>query len=372
MYLIDKPSNKCRKIEAKSFSELGFKERDHLQEWFVADPNMLGEDLLIIQKEFDGFSDTKERLDLLALDDDGNLVIIENKLDDSGRDVTWQALKYASYCSSLGKDEIRSIYQSYLDKNGDDQTAESRLSDFYKKDYEELILNRGTSQRIILVAAKFRKEVTSTVLWLMNYNLKIQCFKVTPFQNGEELLLDIEQIIPVKDAEDYIIKIAGKTKEDSDTETQLLARHQLRLAFWAELFKELNSKSDLFKNISATKDNWVGVGAGISGVSYNFVITQGGARIELYIGNKSKEKNEEIYDYLHSHEETIVKSFSKSLEWCRMDKKDASKVMTSVEHNYFDRDSWPILIQSLSEIMIEFHKVFSPYLQRFKDSSKLS
>jgi RecB family endonuclease NucS len=51
---------------------------------------------LIIQKEFDGFNDTKERLDLLALDKQGNLVIIENKLDDSGKDVTWQVIKYAS------------------------------------------------------------------------------------------------------------------------------------------------------------------------------------------------------------------------------------------------------------------------------------
>lgn len=45
--------------------------------------------VLVIQKEFDGFSDTRERSDLLALDKDGDLVVIENKLDDSGNDVTW-------------------------------------------------------------------------------------------------------------------------------------------------------------------------------------------------------------------------------------------------------------------------------------------
>ena len=49
-------------------------------------PGCLGEELLIIQKEFSGFDDTQERLDLLALDKDGRLVVIENKLDDSGRD----------------------------------------------------------------------------------------------------------------------------------------------------------------------------------------------------------------------------------------------------------------------------------------------
>jgi hypothetical protein len=79
----------------------------------------LGEELLIIQKEFDGFQDTNERLDLLALDKQGCLVVIENKLDDTGRDVTWQALKYASYCSTLSKEQIRAIYQSYLDKIGE-------------------------------------------------------------------------------------------------------------------------------------------------------------------------------------------------------------------------------------------------------------
>lgn len=106
MYIIDLPSNSLTKIEKTSFKALKLEERKHLQEWIAKEPSSLGEDLLIIQKEFDGFSDTRERLDLLALDKDGNLVIIENKLDDSGRDVTWQAIKYASYCSSLTKQTL--------------------------------------------------------------------------------------------------------------------------------------------------------------------------------------------------------------------------------------------------------------------------
>ncbi len=80
MYKIDKTLNRIEPLAEKSFSELGFKERQHLQEWLEHTPEALGEELLIIQKEFDGFNDTHERLDLLALDKDGNLVIIENKL----------------------------------------------------------------------------------------------------------------------------------------------------------------------------------------------------------------------------------------------------------------------------------------------------
>jgi RecB family endonuclease NucS len=112
MFVIEKITNSIKALEPKSFLELGFKERAHLQEWIARNPEALGEKLLIIQKEFNGFNETNERLDLLALDKEGNIVVIENKLDDSGKDVTWQALKYAAYCSTLSKDQIEDIFQA--------------------------------------------------------------------------------------------------------------------------------------------------------------------------------------------------------------------------------------------------------------------
>ena len=96
MYILDDSKVIIKEAKLCKFQELHLEERRHLQEWIANEPSSLGEKLLIIQKEFDGFDDTRERLDLLALDEKGNLVIIENKLDDSGRDVTWQAIKYAS------------------------------------------------------------------------------------------------------------------------------------------------------------------------------------------------------------------------------------------------------------------------------------
>tara|TARA_B110000503_G_C7116707_1_gene400711 strand:+ start:1116 stop:1385 length:270 start_codon:yes stop_codon:yes gene_type:complete len=89
MYIINKQTNRIEKIESTTFKHLGFRERENLQEWIANNPSCLNEDILIIQKEFDGFFDTNERLDLLAIDKQGNLVIIENKLDDTGKNVTW-------------------------------------------------------------------------------------------------------------------------------------------------------------------------------------------------------------------------------------------------------------------------------------------
>lgn len=89
MFKVDQNQNRLNRLEQRRFADLNVREREHLQEWLANQPDALGEELLIIQKEFDGFADTRERLDLLALDKNGQLVVIENKLDDSGRDVTW-------------------------------------------------------------------------------------------------------------------------------------------------------------------------------------------------------------------------------------------------------------------------------------------
>lgn len=50
MYLINKIENSIEKIKDATFSELGFRERENLQEWIAKNPNVLGEELLIIQK----------------------------------------------------------------------------------------------------------------------------------------------------------------------------------------------------------------------------------------------------------------------------------------------------------------------------------
>ena len=177
MFKVDLSDNRLVQLEVRRFSDLNLNEREHLQEWLVHMPEALGEDLLIIQKEFDGFEDTRERLDLLALDKEGRVVVIENKLDDSGRDVVWQALKYVAYCSSLKKAEIVEIYQKYLNRWFNGESAVSNLCEFLGvEDLDDTVLNAGNEQRLILVAANFRKEVTATVLWLIGHGVRAQCF----------------------------------------------------------------------------------------------------------------------------------------------------------------------------------------------------
>ena len=43
------------------FTDLGFQERRDIQEWIAANPGILGQELLIVSKEFSGFDRTNER-----------------------------------------------------------------------------------------------------------------------------------------------------------------------------------------------------------------------------------------------------------------------------------------------------------------------
>lgn len=353
MYRINRSANEIAPLKAYSFTELGFKERAHLQEWIAKEPSVLGEELLIIQKEFAGFSDTNERLDLLALDKQGALVIIENKLDDAGRDVTWQALKYASYCSSLSRENIRNIYQEFLSRTAPGQSAEDRLCEFFgEDDFQELSLNKGVTQRIILVAARFRKEVTSTVLWLMNFKVRLQCFRATTYSMDDELFLSMEQIIPTKEAEEFMIGLAVKAQDEVTGADTQVARHGIRKEFWADLLKVMNSKSNIFSSITPSTVNWISRRTGISGVSLMFSATRSYARAEIYIDRGNKDENERIFDALKAERELLEKDFGSELTWERLDEKRACRIKSEAEGNIFDQDRWPAMIDYMTDAMI--------------------
>ncbi len=357
MFLIDKENNKLMKIVKTTFHDLGFKEREHLQEWIAKDSSCLDEELLIIQKEFDGFSGTNERLDLLALDQAGTLVIIENKLDDTGKDVTWQVLKYVSYCSTLSKTQIVAIYQDYLDKYENGAKAEDKLVEFFDgQSIDEIELN-NQDQRMILVAGNFRKEVTSTVMWMINHNISVKCFKATPYKHGDELLLDIEQIIPVKEATDYYIKMADKAKEAQSTKESNKDIEELRKRYWIELLDKFNAISKQYQNVNPSKDHWLSSGSGVSGISFDFVATKKYASVDVSINHGEQEENEKIFDLLFVQKDEIEKVFGDDLCWERLNLKKSCRISYRLEDvNITDLDDWQKIKDFHCDAMLRLEK----------------
>ncbi|OAB29218.1 hypothetical protein FBFR_05570 [Flavobacterium fryxellicola] len=369
MYQINTLTNRIKGLKRVKFSEHGIKERQHLQEWLANEPKVFGgEDLLIIQKEFSGFNDTNERLDLLALDKFGNIVVIENKLDDTGKNVTWQALKYASYCATLKKENIKSIFQDYLNKQGENDIAENVLAEFYDLEYDEILhLNQGNTQRIIFVANEYRKEVTSTVFWLLNYKVKIQCFKVTPFALDEQMFLTMEQIIPQKDSEDYIIKMADKNYEEIATQEGLKDRHHWRLEFWNKILPMLKGKTSIFQNISPTKDYWLH--STVLGVKYTLVITKSYCSVLVEFTKPNKEDNKKMFDDIFKFKDEIEKSFGNELTWNRSDNKISSQIgFYQTDVDIFNKQDWDKMLQFLSYNIIKLEEATRNPLSKIRST----
>jgi hypothetical protein len=304
------------------FSELGFTERAHLQEWIAKNPNILGEDLLIIQKEFDGFNDTNERLDLLALDKDGNLVIIENKLDDTGRDVVWQALKYTSYCSTLTTQQIIKIHQSYLDRNTSGEDAKASIMDFLGIENEDDLILNNEDQRIMFVANNYRKEVTSTVLWLLKHDIQIQCFKATPYSMGEDLFLQVEQIIPVPEIQEFMIDAKEKEREERTKGKAASETDLLLLEFWQQLKSDLSTHNiHYLDNVTPKKSFHYGFWKGKG--TFGFVFGRYTNRVELYINDDADKR---YIDALLDYQVEIEQRFGEGLVWERLEGKKASRI----------------------------------------------
>jgi len=356
MYRINKEKNNIAKLEERLFSDLKIRERENLQEWIAKNPDMLGEDLLIIQKEFDGFNDTHERLDLLALDKEGGLVIIENKLDDSGRNVVWQALKYTSYCSTLTNAQIIKMYQAYLDAYEGGGDAKENLLEFLERDEEELLLNKN-DQRIIFVANKYRKEVTSTVLWLLSHNIQIQCFRAIPYTMAEEIFLQIEQIIPLPETKEFMIDAMEKEKEEKSKSKAVAETEARLLDFWSSLKESLEKRNiDYLDRVSAKPYFDIGFSKGAG--RFAFCIGREAARVELYFTNDS----EKIYiDEMKKYKDELEASFGRKITFQRLAGKKASRIK-------FDRPIEPGKSYSVSENKEEYIEWFSETMKPFFES----
>jgi len=206
LFRVNAVKKTSERVREADFAALGFQERHDIQEWIALNPTILGDDLLIIAKEYDKFDWTNERLDLLAVDRLGNLVIIELKRDDTGADVHWQSIKYASYVQHASAAEIVGMLADYTGAS-EEEAQEKLLRHLDTGDLGSL--NR--SQRIIIASHRFAREVTSAVLWLnerMNEDV-ITCVQLTPYQDGDALYLQANTIIPVPGTEGYRIGIGG-------------------------------------------------------------------------------------------------------------------------------------------------------------------
>jgi hypothetical protein len=188
-------------VDRTSFAAERIRERQDLQRVLRQRIDVLGDDLLVVAEEYGLFADSRRRVDLLALDRKGTLVVIELKRTVDGGHMELQALRYAAMVSTMTVDHLVHTYAEAHEV--DEEEAEQVITSWVEERIDEL----PDQVRIILVSADFSTEITSTVMWLNdNYNTDISCYRIVSYRLGAQILLDLQQIIPLPEAKDFQIQ----------------------------------------------------------------------------------------------------------------------------------------------------------------------
>ncbi len=354
--LIGKDNKVEEIIEESKFSELGILERTHMEEWVAEYPQILGEDLLTITTEYDKFDKTSNRLDVLAIDTNGKVVVIELKRDIANIFVDLQAIHYAAYCSTLNLEQVVEMMSEYHGKSKDE--IESKIKQFIQNDDFSDFDNQP---RIILVANDFREETLAAVLWLRDNSLDITCIKLEPYKIEGKIAVKPEIIIPLPETKDFMIQSEQK-KIKTKKRTK---RQEEYLKFWNQMLIKFNeSKPGLIKR-KYCQYNYMGIPTGISNVHFEWLF-RGRPLQEFLVGlhfeNNNYDENLKLLNYFKSRKKEFEDKFPD--EEIIFDK----KFFTKWTQIYIKRDSGNIDNENLKwgfETMIKLYDTLKPILDEY-------
>jgi hypothetical protein len=262
-------------------------------------------------------------VDIVAEDESGNPVIIENQLGKSDHDHLGKILTY---------------------------------------------LVAMAAKTAIWIVADPRPEHVSTITWLNEsssanfYLLKLEAIRIGDSAHAPLLTL----IVGPSDAG----KRVGKTK------LEIAERYVIRERFWAQLLSLAKQKTKLHSNISPTQQNWLGTSAGKRGLGFNYVLRKNEGQVELYIdlGKDRDEDNKAIFDKFFNYKDEIEKSFAEPLEWERLEGKRACRIRKRILFGGYrdEEEKWPQIHEAMVDAMIRLEKALRPYINKVNSYSESS
>mgnify|MGYP001600396341 CR=1 FL=1 len=255
-------------------------------------------------------------VDLVAEDETGNKVIIENQLEKSNHD-------------HLGK------LITYL------VAMEARAA--------------------IWIVSEPRPEHVSAITWLNEsssasfYLLKLEAIRIGESDPAPLLTL--------------IVGPSDETKAVGKAKHEFAERYDIRRDFWTRLLEYAKTKTKLHAGISPGRYSWIGTGAGKSGLGLNYVTWEHETCVELYIdrGKGRDVENKAIFDTLYSKKAEIEKIFGGALEWDRLDNKRASRIRKTINlGGWKDPEKWGEIHPEMVNAMSQLEKALRPHIQNFE------
>lgn len=212
-------NEEIRPLSKTTFSLAQLQERRDLQRLLRANVAVFAPDRLVIAEEFGDWDEARRRIDLLGLDRNANLVVIELKRTDDGGHMELQAIRYAAMVSTMTFDQAVDVFARYLAQIGKaDTDAQAELLDFLGWDVpDEDALAQDV--RIVLASAEFSRELTTSVLWLIELGIDIRCVRLLPYGLDGRILVDVQQIISLPEVAEYQVRVTEKKRKEREART---------------------------------------------------------------------------------------------------------------------------------------------------------
>ena len=253
-------------------------------------------------------------VDIVAEDDSGNPVIIENQLEKSNHDHLGKIMTY---------------------------------------------LVAMAAKTAIWIVADPRPEHISAITWLNEssaanfYMLKIEAIKIGDSPPAPLLTV--------------IVGPSEEGKEVGKTKKEIAERYVIRERFWTQLLEFAKQRTKLHANISPTQYNWLGTSAGKQGLGFNYALRKHEAQVELYInrGKDRDEDNKEVFEQLFKHKDDVESVFGGPLEWERLEGKRACRIKMLINiGGYRDEEKWPQIHEAMVDAMMRLEKSLKPYISK--------
>jgi hypothetical protein len=259
-------------------------------------------------------------IDLVAEDDGGGTVIIENQLEKSNHD---HLGKIITYLTGMG------------------------------------------ARAAIWIVSDPRSEHVAAVAWLNEstsgafYMVKVEAVRI-----GDS---------PAAPLFTLIVGPSEETKEVGQTKKEIAERYGIRKRWWTQLVERAASVSKLHAHITPGEYSWLGTSSGIRGLNLNYVVTQDESSAELYIdrGKDSEEENKAIFDQLRANQAEVEKAFGGPLSWERLEGKRACRIrFTQTGGGYRSpEERWPKLQDGIIAAMTRLEQALRPFLKQLKLSA---
>ena len=165
----------------------GIDYEQHLQQIIASDLTIVDSRLMLIGREiptaFGG------RIDILAIDADGNLTIIELKRDQTPREVVAQLLDYASWVRHLSSVAIAEIFIDYQQRFLEKETPKG-INLALQQQFNTLPEELNASHRLLIVAGELDPSTERIVAYLQDqYAVDINVAFFRTFEDEGRLYL---------------------------------------------------------------------------------------------------------------------------------------------------------------------------------------